>query len=75
MKMKEEARLGFAILFVQQTLISAYEDNCPLKPVRTARQSLKWTPELESSAEQSEGSLIIVEQVGIHQVGNSTRES
>jgi len=29
-------------------LISAYEDNCPLRPVKTGRQSLKWTVELES---------------------------
>jgi len=48
MKMKDEAKLGLAILFVQQALISAYEDNCPIKPVRTRRNSLKWTPELES---------------------------
>jgi hypothetical protein len=48
MKMKDEARLGLAILFVQQALISAYEDNCPFKPVMTGRHSLKWTTELES---------------------------
>jgi len=48
MKMKDETRLGLAILFVQQALISAYEDNCPLKPIRTGRHSLKWTSELES---------------------------
>jgi hypothetical protein len=41
MKMKNEARLGLAIIFVQQALISAYEDNCPLKPVTTERHSLK----------------------------------
>jgi hypothetical protein len=48
MKMKDDTRLGLAILFVQQALILAYEDNCPLKPVRTGRHSLKRTPELES---------------------------
>jgi len=48
MKMKDEARLGLAIPFVQQALISAYEDNCPIEPVRTGRNSLKGIPELES---------------------------
>jgi hypothetical protein len=40
--------LGLAIHWVQQALISAYEDNCPLRPVKTRRQSLKWALELES---------------------------
>jgi hypothetical protein len=35
MNVKDEAALGLAILSVHQALISAYEDNCPLKPVRT----------------------------------------
>jgi len=48
MKMKDEARLGLEILFVQQILISTYEGNCPVKPIRTGRYSLKWTPELGS---------------------------
>jgi len=48
MYMKSEAGLGLAIHWVQQTLISAYEDNYPLRPVKTGRQSLKWTAELES---------------------------
>jgi hypothetical protein len=46
--MKREAGLGLAIHWVQQALISAYEDNCPLRPVKTGRQSLKWTLEFES---------------------------
>jgi len=46
--MKDEAELGLAIDLVQQALISAYEDNCPLKSVKTSRQSLRWTVELES---------------------------
>jgi hypothetical protein len=37
MNMKDEAELGLAIHWVQQALISAYEDNCPLKPVKTGR--------------------------------------
>ena len=40
--------MGLAILWVQQALISAYEDNCPLRPVKTGRYSLKWTSELVS---------------------------
>jgi hypothetical protein len=48
MDLKNEAGLGLAIHWVQQALISAYEDNCPLRPVKTGRQSLKWTVELES---------------------------
>jgi len=35
MNMKDEAGLGLALLSVQQALISAYEKNCPLKPIRT----------------------------------------
>jgi len=46
--MKDKAGLGLAIEGVQQALISACEDNCPLKPVKTGRQSLRWTVELES---------------------------
>jgi hypothetical protein len=48
MNMKDVARLGLAILWVQQALVSAYEDNYPLRPVKTGRQSLKWTLELDS---------------------------
>ena len=46
--MKTEAGLGLAIHSIQQALISDYEDNCPLRPVKTGRQSLKWTEELQS---------------------------
>jgi len=46
--MEDEAGLGLAIHWVQQVLISAFEDNCPCRPVKTGRQSLKWTSELES---------------------------
>ena len=44
--MKDEAGMGLAIDWIQQALVSAYEDNCPLKPVMTGRQSLRWTTEL-----------------------------
>jgi hypothetical protein len=30
MDMKDEASLGLAILWIQQALLSAYENNCPL---------------------------------------------
>jgi len=45
MNIKNEAGLGLAIHWVQKALISAYEDKCPLRPVKTGRQSLKWTLE------------------------------
>jgi len=48
MNMKNEAGLGLAIHWVQQALISAYENNCPLRPVKIGRQSLTWTLEFES---------------------------
>ena len=41
------AGLGLANLSVQQALISACENKCPLKRVRTGRHSLKWTFELK----------------------------
>ena len=47
MNMNDEAGLGLAILSVQQALNSAYEDNRPLKPVRTGKHSRKWTYELQ----------------------------
>jgi hypothetical protein len=48
MNVKDEAGLGLAVYWVQQALISAYEDNCPLRTVRKGRKSLRWTSELES---------------------------
>ena len=48
MNMRDEAGLGLAVLSVQLDLISANEDNCPPKPVRTGKHSLKWTYELKS---------------------------
>jgi len=45
--MKDKARLRLAIHWVQ-TLVSDCEGNYPLRPVKTGRQSLKWTSELES---------------------------
>jgi hypothetical protein len=37
MNMEDEAGLGLAVHWVQQALISVYEDNCPLRPVKTGR--------------------------------------
>jgi hypothetical protein len=48
MNMKDEAGLGLAVHWVQQALITTYEDNYPLRPVRKGRKSLRWTSELES---------------------------
>ena len=48
MSMKDEAGLGLAIHWIHQALLSAYEDNCPLRPIRNGTKSLRWTSELES---------------------------
>ena len=48
MSMKDEGGLGLAVHWVQQALISAFEDNCPLRPVKKGRKFLRWTSELES---------------------------
>jgi hypothetical protein len=48
MNIRDEARLGLAVHWVQQALISAYEENCPLRPIKKGSKSLKWTSELES---------------------------
>jgi hypothetical protein len=48
MDMKSEAGLGLVIHWVQQAPVLPYENNCPLRPVKIGRQSLKWTTELKS---------------------------
>ena len=48
MNVKHETGLGLAVHWVQQALISSYEENRPLSPVKTGRQYLKWTSELKS---------------------------
>jgi hypothetical protein len=48
MSMEDETGLGLAVHWIQQALITAYEDNCPLRPAKNGRKSLKWTSELES---------------------------
>jgi hypothetical protein len=52
MSMDSEAGLWLAVQWVQQALISAYEYNYPLRPVRKGKKSLRWTPELQSSEEK-----------------------
>jgi hypothetical protein len=47
MSMKDEAGLGLAVHSIQQALISAFKDNCPLPPIRKGKKSLRWTRELE----------------------------
>jgi len=37
MNMKDEGGLGLSVHWIQQGLITAYEDNCPLRPVRRGR--------------------------------------
>jgi hypothetical protein len=34
MNIKDEAGLGLAVRWIQEALISAYEENCPLRPVK-----------------------------------------
>jgi hypothetical protein len=45
---EDEAGLGLAIAFFQGALITAYEDNCPLKVGNKGKCSLRWTSKLES---------------------------
>jgi hypothetical protein len=46
--MEDEAGLGLAVQWIQQALVTAYEENCPHRPTTNGRKSLKWTPELAS---------------------------
>jgi hypothetical protein len=47
MSMKDEAGLGLAVHWIQQALLSAFEDNCPLRPIRKGTKSMRWTRELQ----------------------------
>jgi hypothetical protein len=47
MRMKNEAGLELPDRWIQQALIQAYEGNCPQRPVRNGKKSLKWTVELQ----------------------------
>jgi hypothetical protein len=46
--MKEEAGLGLTVQWIQEALTSAYEENCPLRPLTRGRKTLRWTAELQS---------------------------
>jgi hypothetical protein len=46
--MKDEAGLGLTVQWIQEPLTTAYEENCPLRPLRRGRKSLRWTTELQS---------------------------
>jgi hypothetical protein len=48
MSKKDEAGLGLAVQWLQRALISAYEDNCPLRPAKKGKKFLRWTREFES---------------------------
>jgi len=48
MRMEDEAGLGLAVHWIHQAHIASYEDNCPLRPAKNGRKSLKWVLELES---------------------------
>jgi hypothetical protein len=52
MDMKIVAGMGLAIHWVQKALVLTYENNCPLRPVKMGRQSLKWTTEWSPSEEE-----------------------
>lgn len=71
-KMRQDC--GLPIDWVQQALISACEDNGPLRPVKTGRfsVSLKWTLELEFLRRQVRWLLITAEQTRIGIVRNCT---
>jgi hypothetical protein len=45
--MKDEAGIVLAVQWVEQALISACEENCPLGLIRKGKKSLRWTSELE----------------------------
>ena len=48
MNMKDEVGLGLAVQWLHRVLISAYEENCPLRPAKKGKNPLRWTRELES---------------------------
>jgi hypothetical protein len=52
MNMEDEAGLGLVVHRIQQALISAYDNNCILRPVWRGRKSLRWTSELEHFKEK-----------------------
>jgi hypothetical protein len=45
---RDEAGLGLALQWLQPAMITAYENNCPIRLVKPARNSLSRTARLES---------------------------
>ena len=39
LSMEDEAGLGLAVQWIQQSLVTAYEENCPLRPTKNGRKS------------------------------------
>ena len=48
LSMEDEAGLWLAFQWIQQALVTAYEENCPIRPTKNGRKSLRWSPELAS---------------------------
>jgi hypothetical protein len=48
MNIEDEAGLGPNVSYLQQVLISAYENNCPLRIARAGKLTLRWTSNLET---------------------------
>ena len=71
MNMEDDPGLGFAVHWIQQALISAYENNCPLKPVRRGGNLWGGHRSKSPSEEKSDGSLIGGAQITTRTVGNS----
>jgi len=47
MNMSDVSGLVLAICWMQRALISAFQDNCPLRPITKGKKSLTWNWELE----------------------------
>jgi hypothetical protein len=65
-------QIGLAVTWVQQVLIWVYKDNCPLRPVKVGRHSLKWTSKLESLRKE-ESYWVSAGQIRAHKVGDSAK--
>jgi hypothetical protein len=48
----DKAGLGLALNWVQHALVTAYENNCPVRLVKPANTSLRWNARLESQEER-----------------------
>jgi len=64
-------KLDWGLQFTRFSRPLAYKDNCPLRPVKTGRQSLKWAVELESLRREVRRTLICADQIRNHIDGHS----